>query len=164
MCNEKIVIFADGACSGNGKENAVGGWGVVLQYFKDDVKVMEKELFDGEPNTTNNRMEIMSCIQGLKAIKKTDIPIEIYTDSAYVYNCINEKWYVKWEANGWILSSKKAAVENKELWKELLTLYRKLKPTFIKVKGHSDNEGNNRADELARNGVTNAKNVINKRG
>ncbi len=160
---EKIIIYADGACSGNGKENAVGGWGVVLQYFKDDVKIMEKELLDGEPNTTNNRMEIMSCIQGLKAIKRTDIPIEIYTDSAYVYNCFNAKWYVKWEANGWI-SSTKNPVENRELWEELLTLYRKYKPTFIKVKGHSDNAGNNKADELARKGVENTKNVINKRG
>lgn len=149
---EKILIYADGACSGNGTENAIGGWGVVLQYYKDDKKLLEKELFEGELNSTNNRMEITSCIQGLKAVKKKDIPIEVYTDSAYVFNCINAKWYVKWEQNGWINTSKKP-VENKDLWEELLRLYRELKPMFIKVKGHSDNQGNNKADELARKGV-----------
>lgn len=106
--SDKIVIFFDGACSTNGTWS--GGWGAVLRY-KDKVK----EIYGGEPNTTNNRMELMGCIKALEEIKTKRIPIEIYGDSAYVVNCFKNKWYVAWRKNGW-KNSKKQPVENRDLW------------------------------------------------
>ena len=127
---EKIKIYADGACRGNQFAENIGGYGVVLLYGEH-----KKELKDAFKNVTNNQMEILSVIEGLKALKQYDIPVEIYSDSQYVVNTINLNW-------------KKNA--NQDLWEELYNYIGKAKHIeFIKVKGHSDNEFNNRADKLA---------------
>lgn len=150
---DKIIIYTDGACSNNQSKENFGGYGAVLKY-KDHVK----EIYDGESNTTNNRMELKAIIESLKILKRKDIPVEIYTDSAYISDCINKKWYVKWKSNGWV-TSKKNPVENKDLWLNLLDLkdsFENIK--FIKVKGHSGNKENERADFLARQGVKKVKN------
>lgn len=127
---EKIKIYADGACRGNQFAENVGGYGVVLQYQE-----QYKELKNAFKNTTNNKMEILSVIEGLKALKVYDIPVEVYSDSQYVVSTINLNW------------NKKA---NLDLWEELYTYISRFEDIkFIKVKGHSDNEFNNRADKLA---------------
>lgn len=138
-----IKIYCDGACSGNQNKNNIGGWGALL-IFNDKIK----KINGGEKNTTNQRMELTACIKALEAIKSTKYPIEIYTDSAYLYNCIQQKWYEKWEQNGW-KNSKKLPIENKDLWEKLLNLIKKYNPTFIKVKGHSGDKYNDEADKLA---------------
>ena len=144
----KIIIYTDGACSGNQNKKNVGGYGAVLKY-----RGHTKEIYDGEINTTNNKMEIKACVEALKSLKRKDIPVEVYTDSAYVCNCINQTWYVKWQKNGWI-NSKKEPVENKELWIELLHEVENLDDVvFIKVKGHSGVELNEYADRLANKGM-----------
>lgn len=142
---DKVIIYTDGACSGN---PGPGGWGTILMY-----KEHKKELSGGEKNTTNNIMEITAVLEGLKALK-AECEVEIYSDSAYVVNAFNNNWIDSWKNNGW-RNSKKEEVKNKELWQELDTLAKKYKAKFIKVKGHSDNEYNNRCDELARNAIKN---------
>ncbi|MDF2879392.1 MAG: ribonuclease, partial [Clostridia bacterium] len=140
---DKIYIYCDGGCRGNGKENNVGGWGVYLSY-----KNTTKELYGGTKNTTNNIMELTSCIEGLRAITKKDIPVEVVMDSAYVVKGITE-WVHNWIKKGWMTSQKKP-VENKELWETLYKLRKEFSNiTFIQVKGHASNAGNNKADELA---------------
>ncbi|SDZ06205.1 ribonuclease HI [Proteiniborus ethanoligenes] len=146
--DNKIIIYTDGACSGNQHDENIGGYGAVLIY-KDN----KKEIYGGEVNTTNNRMELKACIKALEALKKKDIPIEIYTDSAYLCNCFNQKWYEKWQKNGW-LNSKKEPVENKDLWVRLIDLVNEFQSVkFIKVKGHSGVELNELADALANKGM-----------
>ncbi len=130
---KKIIIFCDGACSGNGKESNVGGWGAVLKY-NDQVK----EVCGGASQTTNNIMELTAAIEALRQLKVKNIPIHLYSDSAYVVNCFNNGWYHKWRINGWI-TSKKEPVENKTLWETLITLMESFeKVTFYKIKGHLD--------------------------
>lgn len=142
---EKILIYTDGACSGN---PGPGGWGAILMY-----KEHKKEISGGEKETTNNIMEITAVIQALKQLKQPcKFEVEVYSDSAYVVNAFNKGWIYNWEKNNWKTSSKEP-VKNKELWQELYELVKKVSATFIKVKGHSDNEFNNRCDELARNEI-----------
>ncbi|MER2009181.1 MAG: ribonuclease H [Psychrobacillus sp.] len=143
----KIVIYTDGGCRGNAKDENIGGYGVVLQYVTED-NTYVKELYDGERNTTNNIQELKGAIKALEAIKTTHIPIELYCDSAYVVNGITS-WVKGWKKKGWKKSDGKI-VENLELWKQLDQLVM-WQDDFkaIKVKGHSTNEGNNRADALA---------------
>lgn len=142
----KFIIYTDGGCRGNQSEDNIGGWGAHLQF--NDYK---HEIYGGVKNTTNNKMELMACIKALEAIKgekHRHFPVEIYADSAYVVNGMNS-WTKNWIKNGWV-NSKKKPVENQDLWKRLLELsnyHDDIK--FLKVKGHADNEGNNRADELA---------------
>ncbi|MCE5220182.1 MAG: ribonuclease HI [Clostridium sp.] len=137
-----IYIFNDGGCRGNGKENNIGGWGCVLLY---NGKI--KEIYGSARNTTNNQMELTSCIEALKAIKNKSISVKVTMDSQYVVKGITE-WIYNWIKKGWKTSTKKS-VENKELWKELLELKNQFSDIkFLNCKGHSDNEGNNRADEL----------------
>jgi len=150
MKEDKIIIYCDGACSGNQFKNNVGGWGAVLK-FKDKVK----EIYGGEKNTTNNRMELTACIKALEQIKSNTYEIEMYCDSAYIVNCINERWYVKWQRNGWKTAQKKA-VENQDLWMRLLELVDQYKLTFHKVKGHAGVDLNERADEMANKGMAEA--------
>ena len=141
---DKVVIYVDGGARRNGEENNPAGYGVLLKWGFNT-----KELYQGFRGKTNNQMEIMAAIAGLKAMKRADIPVEVRTDSAYVCNCINKGWYKKWMNNGWLNSAKKP-VENRELWIELIDLIQKFNfISFVKVKGHSDDEGNNRADYLA---------------
>ena len=137
---EKVVIYTDGACSGN---PGPGGWGTILMY-----KNVKKEISGYMENTTNNIMEITAVIEGLKLLKY-ECEVEIYSDSAYVVNAFNNHWIEGWRKKNWINSSQEP-VKNKELWQELYNLTKQHNVKFIKVKGHSDNEYNNRCDELAR--------------
>lgn len=137
---EKVTIYTDGACSGN---PGPGGWGAILMY-----KDTKKEISGGQMNTTNNIMEITAVIEALKLLKY-ECDVEVYSDSAYVVNAFKQKWIQNWKKNNWRTSSKEP-VKNRELWEELSELVDKHNVTFIKVKGHSDNEYNNRCDELAR--------------
>ena len=130
----------------------LGGWGAILIY-----KDIKKEISGGEKNTTNNIMEITAVIEGLKALK-FECEVEVYSDSAYVVNAFNHGWIYGWIKKGWITSDKEP-VKNKELWEELYALTKKHKVTFNKVKGHSDNELNNRCDELAREYYKNITNI-----
>ena len=134
-----VVIYTDGACSGN---PGPGGWAAILMAGG-----AKKELSGGEANTTNNRMELMGVISGLKALTRP-CNVEVHSDSAYVVNAFSQHWIGKWASNGW-KNSAKADVANTDLWKELLELTKIHNVTFVKVKGHADNEYNNRCDELA---------------
>ena len=140
---EEVIIYTDGACSGN---PGPGGWGSILMY-KDN----KKEISGGKIDTTNNVMELTAVIEGLKLLK-FPCKVKLYSDSAYVVNAFNEKWIYGWLKNGWRNSSKEP-VKNKELWQELYDLTKVHEVEFIKVKGHSDNEYNNKCDELARNAI-----------
>jgi ribonuclease HI len=151
MRTQKIIIYCDGACSGNQFKNNVGGWGAVIKYG-DHIK----KIYGGEHNTSNQRMEITACIKALEMIKKPEIDIEVFSDSAYLVNCIQQKWYEKWIRNGW-KTSKKDPVENKDLWMKLLALLPLYKLTFHKVEGHAGNELNELADQLAQKGISEAK-------
>ena len=142
---EKVIIYTDGACSGN---PGPGGWGVVLMY-----KENKKEISGGKQNTTNNVMELTAVIEGLKLLKYP-CEVDLYSDSAYVVNAFKQGWIYNWMKNNWQTSGKEP-VKNQELWKELYSLTKTHKVNFIKVKGHSDNEYNNRCDELARNVIKN---------
>jgi len=140
---KEVIIYTDGACSGN---PGPGGWGAILFYG-----AHRKEISGGEKHTTNNRMEIQAVIEGLKLLKEP-CSVSVYSDSAYVVNCFEKGWIHSWLRNGW-KNSKKEPVENQELWKELWALMGKHKVSYVKVKGHSDNEFNNRCDELAREAI-----------
>jgi len=137
---KEVEIYTDGACSGNpGK----GGWGVILIY-----KGIEKELSGFEEQTTNNRMELRAVIEGLKALKEP-CSVKLYSDSAYVINAFQQGWVDDWKRNGWSRGQKKEELKNSDLWQELDSLVRKHRVQWIKVKGHADNEYNNRCDKLA---------------
>lgn len=140
---EEVIIYTDGACSGN---PGPGGWGSILMY-----KNNKKEIFGAQKNTTNNVMELTAVIEALKLLK-FKCNTKIYSDSAYVVNAFNQKWIYGWIKKGWVNSAKEP-VKNKELWQELYELTKQHEVEFIKVKGHSDNEYNNRCDELARNAI-----------
>ena len=137
---EEVIIYTDGACSGN---PGPGGWGSILMY-----KGNKKEISGASKDTTNNIMEITAVIEALKLLKY-ECNVKVYSDSAYVVNAFNQKWIYSWIKNNWI-NSNKEPVKNKEIWKELYELTQKHEVEFIKVKGHSDNEYNNRCDEIAR--------------
>ena len=142
-----IEVYCDGGCRGNGKENSVGGWGVFMSY-----NGFEKEIYGGELNTTNNKMELTGVIKALEAIKTTNIPIKVYCDSRYVVENYS-KSVNNWIKKGWRKSDNQP-VKNVELWKKLVELINKQADLeFIWVKGHSINEGNNKADELANKGM-----------
>jgi ribonuclease HI len=136
---KEVSIYTDGACSGN---PGPGGWGAVLFYGD-----KRKEISGAEPHTTNNRMEIQAVIEALSLLK---VPCRatVYSDSAYVVNCFQNNWIKGWLRNGW-RNSKGQPVENKELWQRLWELMGIHEVSYVKVKGHSDNEWNNRCDELA---------------
>ena len=136
---DSVIIYTDGACSGN---PGPGGWGSILMY-----KDKKKEISGGSKETTNNIMEITAVIEALKLLKYP-CEVQIYSDSAYVVNAFNNGWIYNWNKNNWKTADKKP-VKNKELWEELYSLTKVHKVEFIKVKGHSDNEYNNRCDELA---------------
>ncbi|MBR3249475.1 MAG: ribonuclease HI [Clostridia bacterium] len=142
---EKVIIYTDGACSGN---PGPGGWGTVLMY-----KDTKKEISGGNKETTNNIMELTAVVEGLKMLK-FPCEVELYSDSAYIVNAFNQGWIYNWKKKNWKTSDGKE-VKNKEIWQELYSLTKTHKVTFIKVKGHSDNEYNNRCDELARNAIPN---------
>lgn len=130
-----IRIYTDGACSNNQSDINFGGWGAVLIYGNHI-----KKIYGGEKNTTNNRMELKAVINALEILKRKDIPVEIFTDSAYIVNCFKEEWYKKWIINNWE-RSKKESVLNRDLWEKLIELYKSLKQVkFSKIKAHIDPE------------------------
>ncbi len=132
-----VTIYTDGACSGN---PGPGGWGAILSY-----KGTEKEISGGEPETTNNRMELTAVIRALALLKESCV-VDVYTDSQYVSKAISEGWLKKWKAAGF---TKKGGLKNAEMWKALDELLQKHQVTFHWVKGHAENEFNNRCDRLA---------------
>ena len=134
-----VTIYTDGACSGN---PGAGGWGAILLYGD-----IEKKFAGFDPETTNNKMELTAVIEALRKLKKP-CKVQLYSDSAYVVNAINLGWLENWKNNGWRGSDKKP-VKNIELWKALNELLEMHDVEFIKVKGHADNEFNNRCDALA---------------
>ena len=134
-----VTIYTDGACSGN---PGPGGYGAILMYG-----AHKKELSGGDPNTTNNRMELMGVITALKALNRP-CQVDLYTDSQYVVNAIEKGWAKKWQANGWMRNKKDKAL-NPDLWQTLLELLDVHQVAFHWVKGHAENPSNNRCDELA---------------
>ena len=139
MEKTKVTIYTDGACSGN---PGPGGYAAIIMADEN-----KKEIFGAEKDTTNNRMELMAAIEGLKALKRP-CEVTLYSDSAYLVNAYNNGWIYGWKKNGWKTSSKEP-VKNIELWQEIEALRQVHTVTFVKVKGHADNEYNNRCDELA---------------
>jgi len=137
---QTVKIYTDGACSGN---PGAGGWASVL-IFGDK----KKEISGFDPNTTNNRMEIMAAIQGMLALKSSAYNVEIISDSSYLVNAINKGWLENWKKNNWKTSNKEE-VKNQDLWAQIDELNAKYKPKYTWVKGHASNEYNNRCDELA---------------
>jgi ribonuclease HI len=138
----KVVIYTDGACSGN---PGPGGWGAILIAGEH-----RKELSGGETPTTNNRMELMAAISALEALKKPS-DVELHTDSIYLRDGIT-KWIHGWRRNGWKTADKKP-VKNAELWQRLLEAQARHTVEWRWVKGHSEHVENDRADELAREGM-----------
>lgn len=142
---KKVTLYTDGACSGN---PGVGGYGAVLMYGNH-----EKRISGAEKDTTNNRMELFAVISGLRCLKEP-CEVTIYSDSAYTVNGFVKGWVYEWEKNGWRKADGKAVL-NDDLWKDLLSLTRIHKVSFLKVKGHADNEFNNICDKLATDAVKN---------
>ena len=139
-----LVIYTDGACSGN---PGPGGWGAILYHGK-----RQKEMYGGEASTTNNRMEMMAAIKAIEAIKPNySGPIVLFTDSTYLLKGITE-WIHGWKKRGWKKSDKKPVV-NKDLWQRLDTLNDEREIQWKWVKGHAGDIGNEKADELARKGI-----------
>ena len=137
--DNRVEIYTDGACSGN---PGPGGWGAILRF-----KGVEKEMSGGDPETTNNRMEMMAAISALEALKRPCV-IDIYTDSSYVRDGIT-KWIFGWQKRGWKTADKKP-VKNVELWQRLLKALEPHQVEWHWVKGHAGHPENERCDELAR--------------
>ena len=135
---KKVSIYTDGACSGN---PGPGGWGAVLIYGE-----KKRELSGGAPQTTNNRMELTGVIEALTTLTEP-CDVTLYSDSKYVTDAINKRWLDSWVAKNW--KKKDGAVKNPDLWQQLLPLLEKHRVAFVWVKGHAENEYNNRCDELA---------------
>lgn len=147
----EVILYTDGACSGN---PGIGGWAAILRSGD-----KEKVLSGGEAMTTNNRMELMGVISGLEALKKP-CKVDIYSDSAYVVNAFLQDWISYWLMSGWRTKGKKE-VQNVELWKRLLVQVERHEIEWHKVKGHADNELNNRCDALARGEIDKIKSSQN---
>lgn len=179
MKKDKILrIYTDGGCSGNQSDKNFGGWGAVLEFGGHT-----KELYGGEKDTTNNRMEMTALLEAFRALKKEGQVIEVYSDSSYLMDCFRKKWYKNWLKNGWKTAAKKP-VENRDLWEALLPFLDQHEIRFFRVKGHVNldspsvnldklyakftewngahytfeefqyvTEKNNRADELANLGI-----------
>ncbi len=140
---KQIIIYTDGACSGN---PGPGGFGAVLLFGGH-----RKELSGAESHTTNQRMELKAAIAALAALKEP-CQVDLYSDSAYLVNAWQQNWLTNWQKNGW-KNAKKQPVENQDLWQQLLALADIHTVTWHKVKGHADNAENNRCDELAREAI-----------
>ena len=134
-----VEIYTDGACSGN---PGPGGWGAILRY-----KDIERELSGGEAMTTNNRMELLGVIRALEALKEPCI-VELWSDSRYVVDALEKGWARGWQKRGWVKADKKPAM-NADLWERLLELTGKHEMRYHWVRGHAENEYNNRCDALA---------------
>lgn len=140
---QTVILYTDGACSGN---PGPGGWGALLIWNK-----KEKELSGSAADTTNNRMEMRAVIEGLRALTKP-CHVKIHSDSALIVNAFNQNWIKNWKKRGWKKANKKP-VENQDLWKEMLDVMEPHNVEWIKVKGHSGHELNDRVDALAVNAI-----------
>ena len=136
---KKVIIYTDGACSGN---PGPGGWGAILRYNE-----KEKVISGGERETTNNRMELTAVIEAIKCLKEPCI-VDLYSDSKYVIDALSKGWAESWKKKNWIKSDKKPAM-NPDLWEILLELISQHEMEYIWVKGHAENKYNNRCDKLA---------------
>ncbi len=136
---KSVFLFCDGACSGN---PGPGGWGAILRFG-----TTERELSGGERHTTNNRMELMACIEGLRQLKEP-CDVLIQTDSQYLARAFQDGWLEKWQKNGWKTSGKQP-VKNRELWEELLKLSAQHQLRWQWIKGHAGHHENERCDDLA---------------
>lgn len=139
----QVVIYTDGACSGN---PGPGGWGCVLIHG-----TREKQLSGGEADTTNQRMELQAALSALAALKQP-CRVQLHSDSAYLINGFRQHWLENWQRNGW-LNAKKQPVENQDLWRPLLELSHIHEVEWIKVKGHAGDHYNEICDQLARNAI-----------
>lgn len=146
MGKSDIQIWTDGACSGN---PGPGGWGALLI-----AGTRRKEIYGGDPDTTNNRMELMAAIEALNALNKSGA-VTLHTDSTYVKDGLT-KWIHGWKKNGWKTAAKKP-VKNKDLWQALDEACARHEIKWVWVKGHAGDEGNEKADELARRGAEEAR-------
>ena len=140
---KKVTIYTDGACSGN---PGPGGWAAILTYGD-----LEREISGYEPHTTNNRMELTGPIEALSRLKER-CEVAVYSDSSYLINAFTKGWLASWQKNNWLKSDKKP-VENKDLWLKLLALCERHAVRWVKVRGHANNAGNNRCDQLAREAI-----------
>ena len=136
---DTVELWTDGACSGN---PGPGGWAAILLW-----NGHERELTGGEPQTTNNRMELISVIEGLEAISRP-MKVLVHTDSAYIEQAFAQRWLEGWRRNGWLTAAKKPVV-NQDLWQELDSQANRHKVVWTWTKGHASHEDNNRCDELA---------------
>lgn len=139
-------MYTDGACSGN---PGPGGWAAIIQDGPDAKS--ERVVSGGERMTTNQRMELTAALEGLRAVT-LDRPVRLHSDSAYVVSCFRDKWYTRWEQNGWRGADKKP-VSNRDLWEALLSEARRRDVEWVKVKGHAGDPLNERVDEVARKAV-----------
>ena len=144
MTKPKVKIYTDGACANN---PGPGGYGIVLMYEKQDGSIVQKNLSRGFELTTNNRMELLAVIDALNALKNP-CEIELYSDSKYVVDAINQNWLSGWVLKNWKLNTKNP-VKNIDLWQKLLVAMKPHDIKFIWVKGHASNEFNNLCDKLA---------------
>ena len=154
----RVIVYSDGACSGNQNTENYGGWGAVIIGVGafDGKEIIRKEIYGSAKNTTNNIMELTGAIKALQSIKRKDFPVEVYVDSNYVLQGITQ-WINGWKSRGWRKADKKP-VENKELWIKLDEERNKFSNiSFVKVKGHSGVELNELADQLANKGISEAK-------
>lgn len=139
MPRKHVTIYTDGACSGN---PGPGGWAALLLF-----NGRERVITGAEKDTTNNRMELAAVVESLRVLKEP-CSVAVHTDSAYIANAFNDGWIDNWQRRGWMTAGKKP-VKNQDLWKDLLRLMAQHEVSFVKVKGHADDELNNRVDRLA---------------
>ena len=144
-----VNIYTDGACSGNQNETNIGGWGAVLEYGQH-----KKELYGGQINTTNNRMEMTALLSALRAMKREGLTIRVFSDSSYLMDCFRQRWYLGWQKNNW-KTTKNEDVKNRDLWQELADLKNALMVhgfyiRIIKIKGHTGNTFNELVDKIAK--------------
>jgi ribonuclease HI len=136
---KEVSVYTDGACSGN---PGPGGWAALLLYGSN-----ERVISGGEPATTNNRMELRAVVEALGALREP-CRVAVHTDSSYIANAFEEGWIENWKRRGWMTSGRKP-VKNRDLWEALLAAVARHEVSFVKVKGHADDELNNRVDALA---------------
>lgn len=156
----KIEVYTDGSAKGNGTKNSIGGWGYIVLVNGNLVHADS----GCSPLTTNQKMELQAAIEACNYLQNRYSSFDnftIFSDSAYLINCVNNKWYNNWLENGWT-NSKGQPVANKTYWQELLPFFDDFRFKFVKVKGHSNIEYNNFVDELAQNAANRCKKVVEK--
>lgn len=152
-----VELWTDGSCKANGKNESIGSWGYLIK--EGNISVTSKVGI--ERSTTNNRMEMMAIYKGLEKIKEIygNVSATVYSDSAYTLNCVNQKWYEKWEKNDWKTSTR-TPVKNDDLWKLLIPYFKNSNYTFIKVKGHNGIKENEMVDNMVQSAAQTYKEKI----